>query len=171
MSDINKSKKDAEKGVEKNFPQNQEVKLKLEIETLKKELEDYKSKYLRALADYQNLEKRVIQEKEEVRKYANSLLILDLLPFLDHLDKAEIFIQDRGLKMIKNNFFSLLKRWGLEEIEILNKDFDPLLAEAVELVEGKKDNMVVEVVRKGYLYQGKVLRIAQVKVSKKTIKN
>jgi molecular chaperone GrpE len=171
MSDTNKSKKDAEKGVETNFPQNQEVKLKLEIETLKKELEDYKSKYLRALADYQNLEKRVTQEKEEVRKYANSLLILDLLPFLDHLDKAEIFIQDPGLKMIKNNFFSLLKRWGLEEIEILNKDFDPLLAEAVELVEGKKDNVVAEVVRKGYLYQGKVLRIAQVKVSKKTIKN
>jgi len=145
-----------------------ELEPKLEIETLKKEVEDFKTKYLRALADYQNLEKRIIQEREETRKFANSLLILELLPFLDHLEAAEVFIKDQGLKMIKDNFLNLLKHLGLEEITVLNQEFDPQLAEAVDIVAGKKDNLVVEVTRKGYSYQGKILRIAQVKVSKKS---
>ena len=146
----------------------QELELKLENEALKKEVEDFKTKYLRALADYQNLEKRIIQEKEETRKFANSLLILELLPFLDHLEAAEVFIKDQGLKMIRDNFFNLLKHLGLEEITVLNQEFDPQLAEAVDIVAGSKDNLVVEVTRKGYNYQGKILRIAQVKVSKKS---
>jgi len=148
----------------------QELELKLEVETLKKALDDCKTKYLRALADYQNLEKRVIQEKEEVRRFANSMLILQLLPFLDHLEKAEIFIKDPGLKMIKDNFGNFLKNQGLQEIDILNKEFDPNLAEAIDIVQGDKDNQVIEIIRKGYLYHDKILRVAQVKVSKKLIK-
>ena len=135
---------------------------------LKKECDEYKTKYLRALADYQNLEKRIYQEKEETRKYANSMLILELLPFLDHLEKAEAFIRDPGLQMIKESFIKLLKKIGLEEIEVLHQTFDPNLAEAVDIVAGEKDNIVIEVVRKGYCYHGKVLRIAQVKVTKKS---
>ena len=165
----NQQKPDKQKKAEEKIQaETQELELKLEIETLKKELEDYKTKYLRALADYQNLERRIIQEKEEVRKFANSLLILELLPFLDHLEQAEVFIKDNGLKMIKDNFLNLLKRLGLEEIKVLNSEFDPQVAEAVDIVAGSKDNLVVEVTRKGYSYQGKVLRIAQVKVSKKS---
>ena len=144
-----------------------ELEIKLQVETLKKEVEDYKSKYLRALADYQNLEKRIVQEKDEIRKCANSILLLQLLPFLDHLEKAEVFIKDPGLKMIKDNFLNLLEKLGLKEIKILNQEFDPNLAEAVDIVNGKQDNLVVEVTQKGYLYQDRVLRVAQVKVSKK----
>ena len=159
--------KNEEKKLDK---ETQELELKLEVETLKKEIEDCKTKYLRALADYQNLEKRVIQEKDEVRKFANSMLILQLLPFLDHLEKAEIFIKDPGLKMIRDNFWNFLKNQGLQEIDVLNKEFDPNLAEAIDIVQGDKDNQVMEIVRKGYIYNGKIFRVAQVKVSKKLIK-
>lgn len=140
-----------------------------EIEKLRKEVEEYKNKYLRALADYQNLEKRVEQERQEIVFNASKNLLLKLLPIVDNLEKAEIFIKDDGLKMIKNNFDQFLRSEGLEEIQILGKEFDPQLAEAVEVVEGEKDNIIVEILKKGYKFNNKILRVAQVKVSKKRV--
>lgn len=141
-----------------------------EIEKYKKVVEEYKNKYLRALADYQNSEKRFKEERSEIGKAANGILILQLLPFLDDLDKAEIFIKDPGLKMVKDKFHALLNNLGLEEIDVLGKEFDPHTSEAVDVVEGERDNIVAEALRRGYKYNGKVLRVAQVKVSKKKLK-
>ncbi len=162
-----------------NQKNNQEIikqinELKRQIEELNKQINDlknqsdnFKNKYLRALADYQNLEKRIIEEKKELIKIANNQLILKLLPFLDNLEKAEVFIKDTGLKIIKEEFYKILAEFGLEELDVLNKSFDPNLAEAVEIVLGDDNNKVVEVVRKGYKIGDKILRVAQVKVSKK----
>ncbi len=141
-------------------------KLKEELENVKKQAEEFKQKYLRALADYQNLEKRTIDEKDEVIKNANAYLILRLLPFLDSLDKAELFVKDEGLKLVKDQFKKTLREVGLEELQVLGKEFDPYTAEVVDIIEGEKDNMVVETLRKGYQFNGKILRVAQVKVSK-----
>ncbi|MFH0979854.1 MAG: nucleotide exchange factor GrpE [Candidatus Roizmanbacteria bacterium] len=141
----------------------------LEIEKLKKEVEEYKNKYLRALADYQNLEKRVREERNQLVRTANLNLIMKLLPFLDNLEKAEVFIKDQGLKMAKDHLFQSLKEIGIEEIDVLNKPFDPNVSEAIDIVKGDKDNIVVEVLRKGYRIEDKILRVAQVKVSKKII--
>jgi molecular chaperone GrpE len=143
------------------------LKLKEENEDLKKQVEEYRNKYLRALADYQNLEKRVVEEKELIIKNANQNLILKLLPFLDALDKAEVFIKDQGLKIVKDNLIQVLKEVGVEEIDVLNKPFDPITSEAIDIIASDKDNIVVEVLRKGYRFQDKILRVAQVKVSKK----
>lgn len=140
-----------------------------QIEQLKKEVEEYKNKYLRALADYQNFEKRVREEKDEVRNQFNKELLLRLLTFLDNLDKAEIFIKDNNLKMIKDNFYKILKDEGLKEIDILGKEFNPYTSEVVDIIEGKQDNIVVEVLRKGYEFKRKMIRVAQVKVSKKKV--
>lgn len=136
-------------------------------DALQEELEQYKAKYLRALADYQNFERRVREEKIELRNTANENFIRNLLPFLDSLDKAEVFIKDPGLNMIRGSFFQLLQAEGLKEIDLLGKQFDPYTAEAVELVDGEKENEVVEVLQKAYEYNGKVLRVGRVKVSKK----
>ena len=137
------------------------------IDKFTQEIDILKNKYLRALADYQNLEKRVRDERYELIKIANQGLLIKILPFLDNLEKAEIFIKDQGLKISKDHFLQILKETGLEEINLLNKDFDPNLAEAVDIVPGKEDNKVVEVLRKGYKFEDKILRVAQVKVSKK----
>lgn len=139
----------------------------LEIEKLKKEVDEWKNKYLRALADYQNFENRVKEERLALIKSANLNLILKLLPFLDNLEKAEIFVKDEGLKIAKDHLFQTLREVGVEEIEVLNKPFDPITSEAIEIVKGDKDDMVVEVLRKGYKLGEKILRVAQVKVSKK----
>ncbi|OGK09204.1 nucleotide exchange factor GrpE [Candidatus Roizmanbacteria bacterium RIFCSPHIGHO2_01_FULL_35_10] len=142
-------------------------KLKKEVEELKKQTDDNKNKYLRALADYQNFEKRVGVDQINISKTVIKNVLLKLLPFLDNLDKAEIFIKDNGLKMVKDNFYKTLQDVGLEEIPILAKPFDPYTAEAIDIVEGKEDNKVVEIIRKGYKFNDKILRVAQVKVSKK----
>ncbi len=150
-----------------NGPHKEIEQLRKELEGTKKQVEELKHKYLRALADYQNYEQRMGDEKAQLIKSANTGLILKLLPFLDNLDKAEIFFKDQGLKMIKEQFHKTLKETGLEEIEVMNKEFDPYVAEVVDIVEGDKDNIIVEVLRKGYGFNGKILRVAQVKVSKK----
>ncbi|MBI3366718.1 nucleotide exchange factor GrpE [Candidatus Roizmanbacteria bacterium] len=142
-------------------------KLGEELEKEKKLVEEFKHKYLRVLADYQNLEKRIFNEKEEIVKNANAHLILMLLPFLDSLDKAEVFVKDQGLTLVKDQYKKTLQEVGLEELKVLGKEFDPYTAEVIDMIDGEKDNMVTEVLRKGYTFNGKILRVAQVKVSKK----
>lgn len=132
-----------------------------------REAEEYKAKYLRALADYQNFERRMQEQRVEWIKSANKTLILKLLSFLDDLDRAELFIKDQNLVHVKNTFFKTLKGEGLEEIELVNMEYNPETAEVVNMVEGTQDGMVVEVLRKGYRYNGQIVRVAQVTVSKK----
>lgn len=146
-------------------------KLQLEIVTLKDQVEEFKNKYLRAIADYQNLEKRVGEERFELMKMANKNLLIKILPFLDNLEKAELFVKDQGLKISKDHFVQILKDAGLEEMDLLNKDFDPVYSEAVDIIEGKEDNKIMEVLLKGYMFEDKILRVAQVKVSKKIQNN
>lgn len=138
-----------------------------EIKKLKQEVEEWKNKYLRALADYQNLEKRVNNEMIHFQKKANLKLLLQFLEVLDLIEKAEVFIEDHGLKLVKDKFLAILEEQGVKEIDLLGKPYDPHLAECIEVVEGKKDNIIVEVVRKGYQIENEIIRVAKVKVEKK----
>ncbi len=140
-----------------------------EPKKLKEELETYKKQYLRALADYHNLENRINEERERIGKRATKAFVLKLLPFLDNLEKAEVFVKDEGLGLIKNQFSKILKDEGLEEIQILGGQFNPELAEAVDVVKGEDDNIVQDVLQKGYMLDGEVVRHAQVKVTKKDL--
>jgi len=127
----------------------------------------YKSHYLRALADYQNFEKRVKQEKEDLIKTASKRIILKLLPLLNNLEKAEIFVKDQGLELIKDDLLRVIREEGVEELDVQDKLFNPEFAEAVEIIKGAEDNKIVEVIRKGYKLNGVVIQPAQVKVSKR----
>lgn len=129
--------------------------------------DDLKEKYLRALADYQNLEKQTAGWKEEFVKFANQDLILDLLEILDDLEKAQEHLKDNGLKIIIDKLQTILKNNGLEEINLENAVFDPNLCEAVETLPGEEDNKIAEVISKGYKLNGKVIRVSKVKVWQK----
>jgi len=144
-------------------------KIQLEIVALKQQVDEFKNKYLRAIADYQNLEKRVGEERFELMKMSNKNLLVKILPFLDNLEKAEVFVKDPGLKISKDHFIQILKEAGLVEMDLFNKDFDPNFAEAIDIIPGKEENKVVEILRKGYKFEDKIIRVAQVKVSKKII--
>lgn len=137
-------------------------------EQVQKELEEWKNKYLRALADYQNLEKRVIADRTEQEKFATKNFIIKILSVLDVLEQAEKVLKDQGIKLTIKQFRDVLKSEQVEKIEVLGKKFNPNLMECVEVVAGDNDDEIVEEVRDGYTMWGKVIRVAQVKVGKKT---
>ncbi|MDP3998432.1 MAG: nucleotide exchange factor GrpE [bacterium] len=137
-----------------------------QLEILVRDLEE---KWKRALADYQNLEKRVESRRQEVAAFAAKGLILKLLPVGDTLNLAARHLKDQGLDLAIGHFRQILESEGLEKIETEGKDFDPNEMECVEVVEGENEGKVAEEVRAGYLLEGKVLRVAQVKVFKKQI--
>ena len=130
---------------------------------------DFEEKYRRARADYANLERRVKGQQEEFVKFANSVLILKLLPILDDLEKAVPKVKDEGLELILKNLREVLKSEGVEEIKVKEGDeFDPhimegVITESTEDTEGTEAK-VGEVTRKGYRIKEKVLRPAQVAV-------
>ncbi len=132
------------------------------------QIEEWKGKYLRALADYQNLERRNLSERDELRKFASEALLLRILTAIDTLKRAKDHIKDAGLDLAFKEFIAILESEGVEEIKTVGELFDPHQMECIEVVEGE-DNKVVEELRQGYRLHGKVLRVAQVKVGKKKI--
>lgn len=138
---------------------------------LQQEIEEWKGKYFRALADYQNLEKRVKLQREELVKYASEKIIYELLAVLDTLEQAEKHLKDPGLTLGVKNLWIVLAGNGVKRIEVLSKKFNPHEMECVEVVESDKEDEVIEEVRAGYKLEDKVIRVAQVKVGKKQIKN
>lgn len=136
---------------------------KQDLKKLKEEIADLENKWKRALADYDNLRKRVEKEKEEFIKFANKNLLLQFLEIFDDLLVCERHLKDDGLSLICLRIKKFLEEQGVKELEVLGKDFDPNLMEAVEVVEGP-ENKVIEVVQRGYLLDGRPLRPARVKV-------
>ena len=139
----------------------------------KKQIEELTNNWKRALADYQNLEKRYEKEKSDFVQFANANLILRLLITLVHLEKAAEIFKDDGVNLIVNEFKKVLLDEGLGEIECLGKDFDPNLMEVVDLVKGGQKDKIAEVISKGYLLKGKLLLPAKVKAyqGKPEVKN
>ncbi len=143
-------------------------KLKEELENVKKLAEEFKQKYLRALADYQNLEKRAQLEKERITSRAAEQIIHELLEVLDIVENVQKHHpNDQGIKLAVGNFHAVLASHGVVKINVLHKKFDPIEMECTEVVESDKDDVVIEEVRPGYKLGDKVIRVARVKVGKK----
>lgn len=138
-----------------------------DIDKLKVEVQAWKDKYLRALADYQNLEKRFGEQKLELVRYASEKIIYELLAVLDTFEKALEHLKDDGLALGVKNFQAVLEGNGLTKIDVLGKKFDPLQMECIEVVGESKADDVIEELRKGYKLGEKVIRVAQVKVGNK----
>ena len=149
---------------------------KKEIEKYKKLKEEYLANWQRERADFLNYKKEELLRMGEIVSYASTDLILKIIPILDNFELAEKNISSKvknneeinGLLQIKNQLDDFLKKQGVEEIESVGKKFDINLHEAVEELEvkGKEPGVVLEEVKKGYTMQGRVIRIAKVKVSK-----
>lgn len=129
------------------------------------EVDEFKGKYLRALADYQNLERQTAAWKEEFVQYSNVALIRKVLEVLDDLEKAQEHIKDEGLQLVVAKLKNILLGEGLEELELEGKVYNPTEAEVVTTEAGEKDNVVVKVLLKGYRLRDKIIRPAKVIVS------
>jgi molecular chaperone GrpE len=155
----------------------------IEFEQLQNRVNELESQLKRAVADYQNLERRISEGRSEMVSYVGAELIKKLIPTLDHLEQALGGTSEeekgsgwfKGVELVVKEFKQVLSQEGLDEIPA-DGVFDPSLHEAVdtrvpspaEASEGKRENTILEVVRKGYNLNGKVIRPAQVVVGRKS---
>jgi molecular chaperone GrpE len=138
------------------------------------ELESLKGMLARALADYDNLSKRVDRERSDFGKIVSVGVIVKLLPVLDNLERAQEHLKDSGLAIALGEFKKVLSEEGLTEIKPeIGSEFDEQTMEAIEVVPGESNNdevakaKVAEVVLIGWEYSdGTVVRHAKVKVSR-----
>ena len=151
----------------------------MENEELKRKLEDEHNNMLRVVADYENLKKRLYKDLEYKVKFANSELIKNLLPVIDHLEialqhtkeQSDIQALNEGVNLTLRQFKNILEKFGLKDIEIGdNENFDPSYHEAMMLEnhEDKDNNVITKVLQKGYLLHDNVIRPVKVAVNKKS---
>jgi molecular chaperone GrpE len=147
----------------KNKPEEEKEELNDNSEA---ELVNLENQLKRALADYQNLERRISEEKRIWIQSANKDLVAKLLPVLDNLFLAQNHIQDEGLNLSIQKFLDILSAEGVERIKTKGEEFDPNTMECVTVQEGE-ENKVLEEVRAGFVMNESVLRPAQVIVGGK----
>jgi len=145
--------------------------LKQALAEEKEKAEKYLANWQRAQADFINYKRRSEQEKAETAKFANSVLMLSLLPVLDDLERAFNFVLPElaepswveGVRLIERKMKATLEAQGLSAIEALGKPFDPNFHEAVRQDRGK-EGIVIEEVQKGYKFHDRVIRPSRVVV-------
>ncbi len=147
-----------------------------EIERLKSEKRDLEDTLRRLKADFDNFKRNKEREMAEFRELASSGVICDILRVLDNLERAiqsasqvtDVKDLATGVEMIYKEMRNILESHGVKEISALNCPFDPLYHEAIMQVEDpERENIVVQEIKKGYTMKGRLLRPAQVVVSKK----
>lgn len=153
-----------------------------ELEKLKEELKEYKDKYLRQLAETENMRKRLQKEKQESTHYAIGNVMAEFLAPIDHMENALRFTQGMseevkhwglGFQMILTQFKDVLNMNGVKQVDDLGKPFDPHVHEAIEMIETVEHppGVIVEVCVPGYQMGEKTIRPSRVKVSKKPENN
>ena len=152
-----------------------------ELQDHNRELAEEKSyledQLLRKTADFENFRKRMLREKEDGIRYANSVLLLDIVPIIDDFERAIQAVAEtedfhsfhQGVAMIEKQLVSILERnWGLKRFTSLGEEFDPEKHQAIAMEETDKYEtaVILEDYQKGYYLQERVLRPAKVKVAK-----
>ncbi len=165
-----------------------EVELKKLIEQLEEKTKEAAAnydKFLRACADLENYKKRVEKEKGEIISFSNERLIKELLPVVDNLERAidhihvpagikqgegesDLSAVKEGVKLVLDNFLSILKKSGIEVISALGERFDPTKHEAVSQEETSEyePGMVIKEFHKCYYLNKRLLRPALVVIAK-----
>ena len=144
-----------------------------QLEAAKKEVEQYKDKHLRAVAEFDNYRKRTLKEKAELLLNGSEKTVCAFLPILDDFERAiadkteDVNAIKEGMQIIFNKFNKTLESLGVKKIETEGKDFDVDFHEAVAMVPGMGDDKkgkVIDCVQTGYQLNDKVIRHAKVAV-------
>ena len=156
--------------------------MKRELKKSKDESQEFQSKLKYLLADFDNYRKQIEKQAIIKREMDKGELLLKVIHIYDDYVAAMPTIEKgncspavlEGLNSLLKNFDNFLKSQGLSEIEDIGTDFDPTIHDAISYkpTQGDEpDNTIIEVVRKGYMLNDKILRPSLVILSKKTIKN
>ena len=146
-----------------------------ELAALRRERDDLYERLLRSVAEFDNYRKRTDRERGEVSERAAALVIEDLLPVVDDLERALTAAADSpdpslraGVELIHRALLDVLRRRGVEPFESVGQMFDPEWHDAVasERADGHPEGEVVRELRRGYRIGQRLLRAAQVTVAK-----
>ncbi len=154
----------------------EEEQLRERVSALESEISELKDQMLRKQAESDNFRKRMLRDKEDSIKYANSNLLMDLITIIDDFERAIKASQETvdpesfhsGIELIEKQFVSMLDRnWGLKRMVSVGEAFDPQLHEAIGMEESPDydTQTVIEDYQSGYILQDRVLRPAKVKVA------
>ncbi len=164
-----------ERGQLQELPEEEIARLRSELEAKIKEADYNYNMYLRACADLENYKKRAEREKADAINFANEKLIEEVLPVIDNFERALAFASGGenleslrgGVQLTVEQMYSLIKKFGLQEIKSVGEKFDPSLHHAIlEEESGAGPGVVIKEFQKGYLLKGRLLRPAMVAVSK-----
>jgi len=146
------------------------------LEKLEEQAGHYRDQALRAQAEAENTRRRASRDVENAHKFALEKFAAELLPVLDSLEKAvEVAAESDGAESIAEGvelslklFLSVLEKHGIERIDPTGEPFDPQVHEAMTMVpsEHAEPNSVLEVMQRGYLLNGRVVRAAKVVVAR-----
>lgn len=163
---------ETEKEPVKSAKKEKKPKKDAEKEALKQELEQKNDLLLRTAAEFDNFKKRTEREKLSIGEYAKAGVIKQLLPILDNIDRASLADKDstdyiKGIEMIVKQFEALAGNLQIEEIAKVGDVFDPTYQEAVMHIEDENlgENVIAEVLQKGYKIGDTIIRAAMVKVA------
>ena len=156
-------------------PEKKEKKAKKEseLEKVKAELESKNDLLLRTAAEFDNYKKRTERERAGIAEFAKANVIKELLPILDNIDRAAV-LEDKtspdyikGIEMIVKQFEALGDKLGIKEVAKIGDTFDPNCHEAVMHIEDETlgENVIAEVLQKGFKIGDTVIRPAMVKVA------
>lgn len=166
-NDIEFDKEDLDDSVVSEEHQGDQIKkLKEKLKEAEGKAREYLDGWQRAQADFVNLRKRDEESRAEFLKFANADLVSQLMPVLDSFELS-LPHGNKELEVIYKQLLSILKANGLELSDPQGEAFDPRLHEAVGVVETSErneDHKILEVVQKGYILQGKIIRPAKVKI-------
>lgn len=164
---------------EENTSENLILELKNKLAATEKEIRAQKEKYIRSLAELENVRRRSEREKADIGKYCFEAFFTDLLPVLDSFDKALSKREEEvekesavnsfytGIQLVSKQLIQNLEKNGLSQVKSLGEKFDPECHQAIQKNESSKvkEETVSEEYAKGYMLNGRLLRPAMVSVS------
>lgn len=146
-----------------------------DLEAKTREAEEWKDKYLRAHADFENVKRRLRRDQDEAIRYANENVIRELLAVLDNLERAmghtkesrEVKPLLEGIELTVKQFREILERFGVTQILSVGEAFDPAVHQAMVQVESAEHpaDTVIEEFQKGYRINERILRPSMVSVA------
>jgi len=155
------------------------ARLQDELTAAKTDAEQWRDRFLRKAAELENFRKRTEKEKGETAILAKSLVLAEILPMVDGFERAlaglagsresneSLARYGEGVQLLYKQMLDTLRRLGVVPMDAVGQHFDPHLHEALVRLEtaDQEENIIVQELRRGYLFNNRLLRPAQVAVS------
>lgn len=182
-SDKNRVSEKSNSGEEKKEACKDQLKeIQAELETAKQEAKETYDRFLRVSAEFENYKKRSAREMDDLRKYANQSLIVEMLAVVDNLERAlnssngnssnDKCMAD-GVNLTLREILKVFEKFNVKPIESIGQPFDPNFHQAMmqEETDDYPENTVITELQKGYMIHDRLLRPSMVVVAASKAKN